>query len=844
MRNFIAHSACCGRRPKGLGASRLHSRPRLLKKMMANRGIARFVVAPQGFGKTSLVCEYADAIFGFENVFWVNGQSPCFLRDLDDRLIAPSLLAASACRSLVVFEDVPYLDDERADAFSCDIDALLSRDWEVVVVLTPANDSFAERQNDRACVTACDLLVDDTEASSSGCALRGRRACDRVPALVWGGDDGPSFLLDGMRCADMPAEIQLAVFVMEVLVEGSVEDVASFVHALRKDTRRFIERHYPYVGLDLVEERFCAHEFSISAISAAFRGVIDSTVASASSSSRETLVCRLATMLARRGRMERSCELMAAFCPRRRRASWIEAEQGVFLAAGKLAVMQRLFESLGERPSGLTPGLLLGAAERLRLLGEDARAVRFALRAIGHAECTEELACRAALLIYACNQSECSSRAQAVLLDASVRRLGGDGVFSIAAEMGLYAKSDPAKAVAIAQGAPESVLSHRLLLVEMARMLRSVRASMQGADPSRLLERAYACAGRCLRSYRAAFSHGDVFEAVLCDAMGEKAWEGEAQHSARRYEVEELGVELAEQRRTWRSDSFDARRRKACCMASRPAECDKVPEMHVRLFGGMEVSIAGKTVDPSLFRKQKAKTLLAVLVLHRGKEIARQELLDIMWPALSGDRAANNLYSLWSALRRVLENDRGECPYIVRHQASYMVDARYVKSDVDEFEDLCRMLFFGQPDARAWAGAFARLQDDFSCDLLPSETGNAYIDRLRERYRARTIDAFITAADRLCEAGEPQAALWFAHAALEESGDREDAYCALMNAQMLAGQRSLAMETFLSCRKYMVEELGMDPSARMMRLHRELISGMHDGSLVSLGTDSGRAAAM
>lgn len=811
---------------------------------MADRSVARFIVAPQGFGKTSLVCEYADSIFGFENVFWINGQSPCFLRDLDDRLIAPSLLAASTCRSLVVFEDVPYLDDERADAFSRDIDALLSKDREVVAVLTPANDSFGERQNDRAVIAACDLLVDDAEADSSGCALRGRRPCDRVPALVWGGQDGPSLLLDGMRCADMPAEIQLAVFVMEVLVEGSVEDVTPFVHTLRKDTRRFIERHYPYVGLDLVEERFCAHEFPISAIDAAFRSVLDSTVARASSSSREALVCRLATMLARQGRMERSCELMAAFCPRRRRASWIEAEQDAFIAAGKAAVMQRLFESLGDRLSGLTPRVLLGAAERLRLLGEDAHAARFALRALGHAECDEELACRAALLACVCSRDECPSRARAVLLDASVRRLGDGGVLSLAAEMTLHAQDDPDKAVEVAERMPDEAFSHRLVLPGVACMLHSVRACAQSADSARLLERAYACAARCLRVYRAAFPCADVFEAILCDAMGEKAWPADAEHSPRRRDIDALGVELAEQRRSWRSDSFDARRRKAYRMPHGPAECDEVPQMRVRLFGGMEVSIAGKVVDPSLFRKQKAKTLLAVLVLHRGKEIARQDLLDIMWPASSPTRAANNLYSLWSALRRALENDRGECPYLVRHQTSYRIDARYVKSDVDEFEELCRMLFFARPDARAWAGAFARLQDDFSCDLLPSETGNAYIARLRERYRARTVDAFITAADRLSDAGEPQAALWFAHAALEEAGDREDAYCALMNAQMLAGQRSLAMETFLACRKYMVEELGMDPSARMMRLHRELISGMHDGSLVATDEDSGRAAAM
>lgn len=264
--------------------------------------------------------------------------------------------------------------------------------------------------------------------------------------------------------------------------------------------------------------------------------------------------------------------------------------------------------------------------------------------------------------------------------------------------------------------------------------------------------------------------------------------------------------------------------------------------MRVRLFGGMEIGIGGQVLESTAFRKPKAKTLLAVLVLHRGKEVARQELLEIMWPDSSGDRASNNLYSLWSALRRALEDERGECPYAVRHQAGYMVDARYVESDVDEFEEICRTLFFGRPDAQEWMEAFARLQNDFSCDLLPSETGNAYIDRLRERYRSRLVDALVTAADRLCDIDEAQAALWFAQAALDRCDEREDAYCALMRAQMLSDQRSQAMETFLACRRFMVEELGMDPSERVMRLHRELIAGRRDSSPVSWGMEPGQGA--
>ena len=833
MRNFISHSACCGRRPKGLGPSRIHARPRLLKKMMENRAVARFVVAPRGFGKTSLVCEYAESIFDFENVFWINGQSPCFLRDLDDRIVAPSLFDASRHRSLVVFEDIPHLDDERSDALSDDIDALLNRGWEVVAVATPATDSFAERQNDRICITAHDLLVDDEEARALGGVSDDEGPGARIPALAWGGPEGGALLLDGMCSGDMPAEIQLAVFVMETLVEGTVEDLGSFVCSLRKDTRRFIEQHYPYVGLDLVEETFHAHEFSIADIDAAFRGVLDDTVARASSASREVLVCRLASTLVQRGRAQRACELMAALCPRRRRPSWIELEQERLFAAGDIAPAQRLFESLGERPGGLTSALLVGAAARLCALG-DARAERYALRAMAHADRSDEQACSAALIAFAASPRRVSSRVRAALADAGVRSLGEGGAASVVASAWSRLGDDPEGALAVMEQACAPATAQPVFLAGAALVVRELRADGSRGD---LLERAVSCASRCAADYRAASSRVDAFEALLYDAIGSAGGASDA----RADEAAALAARLVEQRSAWSVDEGPSRRaaRKAEAAPARPGEAAK---MRVRLFGGLEVDIEGRPVEAAAFRKQRAKTLLAVLVLHRGKETARQELLDIMWPDSSGDRASNNLYSLWSALRRALENERGECPYVVRHQAGYVADARYVESDVDEFEAICRTLCFERPDAREWMGLYARLESDFFCDLLPSETGCAYIDRLRESYRRRLVDVLVTAADRLCDVDEPQAALWFARAALDRCDQREDVYCALMRAQMLSDQRSQAMETFLACRRFMAEELGLDPSERMMRLHRDLVAGKHDGSPVSRGTEPGQGA--
>ena len=82
MRGYLKNAACNGRRPKKVGPQRLYSRPRLVNRLVSERSVARFVIAPSGFGKTSLGLAYASSIFGFRGVHWVDCQSPSFLREV------------------------------------------------------------------------------------------------------------------------------------------------------------------------------------------------------------------------------------------------------------------------------------------------------------------------------------------------------------------------------------------------------------------------------------------------------------------------------------------------------------------------------------------------------------------------------------------------------------------------------------------------------------------------------------------------------------------------------------------------------------------------------------------
>ena len=118
MTSFITKSACHGRRPSHLVGLSGRQRPHLVAHLLRERTVARFVVAPNGYGKTNIAVEYAETVFSWVHVFWINCQSPCFVRDLDEEGIADDCLGADGNAKLVVFDNVPALDHARSTMFS------------------------------------------------------------------------------------------------------------------------------------------------------------------------------------------------------------------------------------------------------------------------------------------------------------------------------------------------------------------------------------------------------------------------------------------------------------------------------------------------------------------------------------------------------------------------------------------------------------------------------------------------------------------------------------------------------------------------------------------------------
>lgn len=321
MPEFLKKAACRGRRPMHLAARRQISRPDLIAKLLRERHVARFITAPDGFGKTGLALEYADTVFSFEHVFWLDGRSPCFLRDLDRGIIARTLLRDDTQPFLAVIDDVPPLDQERVELLSNEMDRLLDRECEVLVTCMPSRDAFA-RHRDRVRLSASDLLLTDTELDtlrtpserSGNPAAAIPRAC-RVAGLAWSQpQERAAFLATALR-EELPADLLLPLFVMAVLQKGALEDVGAF-GPFGVEQEALLAEQYPYLGIDRQRGAFATAPFEVTDIAEAFARKVNVLADRSSFPDAGTLVMRLGDALVAHGGHVRACDLMRLLAPR------------------------------------------------------------------------------------------------------------------------------------------------------------------------------------------------------------------------------------------------------------------------------------------------------------------------------------------------------------------------------------------------------------------------------------------------------------------------------------------------------------------------------------------------
>jgi DNA-binding SARP family transcriptional activator len=248
--------------------------------------------------------------------------------------------------------------------------------------------------------------------------------------------------------------------------------------------------------------------------------------------------------------------------------------------------------------------------------------------------------------------------------------------------------------------------------------------------------------------------------------------------------------------------------------------------LRIQLFGAVQLSHAGRTQDARL--THAVKSLLAWLLLHRGKVHARETLSGLFWGDLSEARGRSCLSTTVWRIRQVLEPEgipRGTY-LIAQPDAVGFNCASDHWLDVAAFEEGVGRHLPASPSAdncaRDWSGA----EDALACytsDLLEGFY-DEWALRERERLRMLYLDCLGTLLRRHSETGALERGLRCGQQILALDPLREDIHREVIRLHMRNGHRALARQQYERCRTALEEELGVEPMEETRALCADLLS--------------------
>jgi DNA-binding SARP family transcriptional activator/predicted ATPase len=186
---------------------------------------------------------------------------------------------------------------------------------------------------------------------------------------------------------------------------------------------------------------------------------------------------------------------------------------------------------------------------------------------------------------------------------------------------------------------------------------------------------------------------------------------------------------------------------------------------------------------------------MAFLVMNRDAEVARERLLDLFWPDAEPDRARDSLRTALSSIRRCVTT-AGANPEDLLHTSNTIV--RWVG---DTAADSVQFAAFA---ARTDADASRAALDLYHGDFLEGDYDQWAV---RERERLAALYELVLARAATVS-GDAQAA----RRLIERNPYNEDAYAALIEADLAEGRRSSAGAWIERCRTAL-SQIGEQPSA-------------------------------
>ncbi|CAN5669650.1 hypothetical protein BH10CHL1_BH10CHL1_31790 [soil metagenome] len=250
------------------------------------------------------------------------------------------------------------------------------------------------------------------------------------------------------------------------------------------------------------------------------------------------------------------------------------------------------------------------------------------------------------------------------------------------------------------------------------------------------------------------------------------------------------------------------------------------------LLGQFQVTLDDQLVDD--FQTDKARALLAYLVVEAERPHTRSQLAEMFWPGFTEASARTNLRRALSNIRKAVgEKDGTGLPLFLadgptlqfnRH-ANYWLDiGRFNMLTTISLSTIRKQ---SSPESiSSLEEAVALYRNHFlanlSLDQCPSF--EEWLLLMRQHLQRKMLDALACLADYYIDTSNLELANQHIHHQLELDAYREEAHRQLIQLFLHQGNRSAALTQFERCQKILADQLGVEPAPETMALYQEILN--------------------
>ncbi len=247
--------------------------------------------------------------------------------------------------------------------------------------------------------------------------------------------------------------------------------------------------------------------------------------------------------------------------------------------------------------------------------------------------------------------------------------------------------------------------------------------------------------------------------------------------------------------------------------------------MRFALLGPLEAHDGDRLVElPS----RQVRRLLAALVLAPNRVVSTDRLFEVLWGVEPPESAANTLQTYVLHLRNALEPGRGRRDpgrYVLRREPGYQLAVAPEEIDAARFRELADRgrKALGQAPERAvmllgdalglWRGDPLA---DFTFELF-AQPAIVELSELRMQALESRVDAELALGRHAALVGELRELV-------REQPMRERLWEQLMVCLYRSGRQAEALATFTHVRELLVDQLGVEPSPVLTRVHRAMLN--------------------